>query len=120
MKLKLALLALVAGFSLAANAQTETRQEVKAEAKAANQAGAIGHGEVNAPQPKAAKSTMTRAEGRAKAKAANKSDAVAHGNAVAEPDPKATKSSMSRAQARDKARAANKSGQVQTGEGGSK
>ena len=36
MKLKLALLAVVAGFSLAANAQTETRQEVKAEAKAAN------------------------------------------------------------------------------------
>ena len=35
MKLKLALLAVVAGFSLAANAQTETRQEVKAEAKAA-------------------------------------------------------------------------------------
>ena len=79
MKLKLALLAVVAGFSLAANAQTETRQEVKAEAKAANQAGAIGHGEVNAPQPKAAKSTMTRAEGRDKARAANKSGQVQTG-----------------------------------------
>ena len=77
MKLKLVALALIAGFSMIAQAQeaakpaAPARAEVKAEAKAANKAGETKPTDAEKPAAKA-KSTKARADVKAEAKEANK------------------------------------------------
>ena len=108
MKTKLALLAVIAGFSVAAVAQDATRQEVKSEAKAAMQQHEVGG---NAPAANTAKSTKARTDVRNEARAATKTGDVG-GN---KPTSMATKSNRNRADVKAEAATANKAGKIATG-----
>lgn len=86
MKLKLALLALIAGTSMIAQAQTATeapkaRADVKAEAKTAVKAGELATGDKPVADKPGAKSTATRGEVKAEAKTAVKAGAIESGDA---------------------------------------
>ena len=118
MKLKTTL-SLVAGaavalFSYSTFAQDKTRAEVKEETKAANKAGKITTGDLDAPVAKP-KSTANRADVKAEAKAAEKSGQIAAGEqSTKTPKPKST---ANRAEVKSETKAANKAGDIATGEG---
>ncbi len=113
MKLKLILSTMIAAVAMMANAQDTKRADVKAEAKAANVAGEIAKGDVEAKAPKAAKSTKARADVKAKAKAANKAGEISEGEVD---KTKPAKSTKARADVKAEAKAANKAGEIKKGE----
>ena len=79
MKLKLTLLALLAGASMIAQAQTPaapTRAEVKAETAAANKAGAIAPDTAGSAAKAPSKSTKSRADVKKETAEANKGGAL--------------------------------------------
>jgi hypothetical protein len=106
--------AAVALFSYSAFAQDKTRAEVKAETAAANKAGKITTGDLDAPVPKP-KSTETRSQVKSETAAANKAGKITTGDLdapVAKP-----KSKANRAEVKSETKAANKAGDIATGEG---
>jgi hypothetical protein len=112
--LSLVAAAAVATLSYSAFAQEKTRAEVKSETAAANKAGKITTGDLDAPVPKP-KSTANRSEVKAEAKAAEKSGQIPSG----EQSQKAAKpkSTANRAEVKSETKAANKAGDIATGEG---
>ena len=92
MKSKLALIAMIAGISLGANAQdaskaepfksTANRADVKAETKAAVKAGTIKEGESASPSAEKTMSTKARADVKAETKAANKAGMIKNGDSA--------------------------------------
>lgn len=113
MKLKLALIALIAGASMIAQAQT-TRAEVKAETKEAVKAGTIKEGEAGDMGAKT-KSTASRADVKASTRAAAMSGDIKAGEAGAEATMK-PKSTKKRADVKAETAAANKAGALKGGE----
>ena len=125
MKLKLALLALIAGASMVAQAQAPaasgpTRAEVKKETAAANKGGALDNPDKDGSSKSAgaAKSDKTRADVKKETAAANK------GGALDNPDKDgssksagAAKSDKTRADVKKETAAANKAGKIETNPG---
>lgn len=112
--LSLVAVAAVALFSHGAFAQEKTRAEVKAETAAANKAGKITTGDLDAPVAKP-KSTETRSQVKSETAAANKAGKITTGDLdapVAKP-----KSKANRAEVKSETKAANKAGDIATGEG---
>ena len=116
-----AVLVAVQSLAVSAFAQDKTRADVKAEAAAANKAGAIPKGEAAAPVA-AAKSTKARAEVKADAAAATKAGTTASTKReeAANRPAKITMTKEEKAEARAKrkaeAAAANKAGTIPKGE----
>ena len=125
MKLKLALLALIAGASMVAQAQTPaasapTRAEVKKETAAANKGGALDNPDKDGSSKvaKPVKSDQTRADVKKETAAANK------GGALDNPDKdgsgkvaKPVKSDKTRAEVKKETAEANKAGKIETNPG---
>jgi hypothetical protein len=112
--LSLVAAAAVALFSHGAFAQEKTRAEVKSETAAANKAGKITTGDLDAPVAKP-KSTANRADVKAETKAAEKSGQIATGDLPAKTAK--PKSTANRAEVKSETKAANKAGDIATGEG---
>jgi hypothetical protein len=101
----------------AANAQGESRDQVKAETKAAIKDGALPKGEAPNPQP-ALKTSKTRADRKAETKAAIASGDVEHGGEAKPSDGKTKTSGATRKRSDVKAETvkAIKAGQTTSGE----
>ncbi|MGA8390903.1 MAG: DUF4148 domain-containing protein [Burkholderiaceae bacterium] len=119
MKFKLTLLALIAGASMVAQAQTPaasapTRAEVKAETAAANKAGKIPNPDTaGSTVAKPAKSDKSRADVKAETAAANKGGALDKPDADGSGKVKApSKGETKRADVKAEAAAANKAGTI--------
>lgn len=94
------------------------REDVKAEATAANKAGATKTAEgTSGPAAKPGASTKTRAERKDEAKMANKDGATKVGEGTSGPAAKAGASTTTRADRKADAAAANKAGATKVGEG---
>ena len=91
----------------------KTREEVKAEAKAANKDGTTAKGEAG-PTAATGKSTKARTDVKDEAKMANKAGTTAKGEAGAAAP--AGKSVKARADVKDEAKMANKAGTISKGE----
>ena len=121
MKLKLTLLALLAGASMVAQAQSPaasgpTRAEVKKETAVANKGGALDQPDPASKPAAAVKSDKTRAEVKKETAAANKGgalDAPDAASKVAAP----AKSDKTRADVKKDTAAANKAGTIETNPG---
>jgi hypothetical protein len=111
-----AVLAMICATS-SVHAQGESREQVKAEATAANKAGALPHGETPNQQP-ALKTTKTRAQRKAETKAAIATGDAAHAGEANPADGKTKAAGESRKRADVKAETAKavKAGQVPSGE----
>ena len=98
-------------------AQTESREQVKAETKSANKAGAIPHGEVPTQQAPM-KSSKTRADRKAETKAAKASGDVSRGGEASPTDGKIKTSGEARKRSDVKAETAQaiKAGKTPSGE----
>ncbi len=109
---------LVLAFSASSiNAQTESREQVKSETKAANAAGTIPRGEGTNQQPKL-DSTKTRADRKAETAAAKERGDIARGGEAHPVDGKAkpTKDGRNRAEVKAETKNAVKAGQITSGE----
>jgi hypothetical protein len=111
-----AALAMICATSIA-NAQSESRDQVKAETKAANKAGDIPRGEAPNQQP-ALKSTKTRADRKSETKTAIAKGEVDHGGEAKPSDGKTMAAGAPRKRSDVKAETAKavKAGQITSGE----
>lgn len=110
--------ALVLAFSATSiNAQTESREQVKSEAKAANAAGAIPRGESTNQQPKL-NSNKTREDRKAETAAAKQRGDIARGGEAHPVDGKvnAATDGRNRAEVKAETKTAVKAGQITSGE----